>query len=220
MDFNGVFCWILPHFLFVMARRLKPARIDHLCFSFDDMQSFWGLCWGVFWSVLWICLQFLAIGFSNIDWSALSMQTNFTFFVCASFIKIFLQKVTSFFFDFFWKPIDPFFTFPFNVNCLLMFYSVYRNSNFSNFYWRAKNHVFVGKPGVAGYVFLAGQVSTKLELFEKHFSDMHTNLGPGAQMLFRHNQKKSDTLLFFFIVLVDIVASLMAKKIFHLLVMF
>ena len=92
-------------------RGLKPARIEHLCFSFDDMQSFRALCWGEFWSVLWICLQFLAMAFSNIDWWALSMQTSFTFFVCASFIMIFLQQVTNFFFDFFLIPIDPFLPF-------------------------------------------------------------------------------------------------------------
>ena len=41
---------------------------------------------------------------------------------------------------------------------------------------------------------------------------MHTGLGPGAQMLFRHNWTKLDTLLDFFTVLVIVVAHLLAMS--------
>ena len=43
-------------------------------------------------------------------------------------------------------------------------------------------NLLVGGPGGSGNVILVRKNFEKLELFE-----MHTCLGPGAQMLFRHN---------------------------------
>ena len=67
--------------------------------------------------------------------------------------------------------------------------------------------LLVGGPARAGNVFLAGEDLKKLELFE-----MHTSFEPGAQMLFRHKWSKLDTLLSYFIVLVNKVASLIGMS--------
>ena len=67
---------------------------------------------------------FLAIGFSNINWWEFLMQNNFNSFACTSLRLLFLQVVMKRLFFHFWKPFV-LFSFFFNVNCLLMVYSVY-----------------------------------------------------------------------------------------------
>ena len=78
---------------------------------------------GVFWSAVLCCLYFLAIGFWKIDWKALAMHWNKTFF---SFCSRLLPKVViKHLFEYLWNPIGPFSRFC--VKCLLFFYFVYCN---------------------------------------------------------------------------------------------
>ena len=104
---------------------VKFARIAQLLFVFDDIQFFQCLVWGVFWCVLQQCLYFWAIGFCNIDWWALGMQCNSTFYLFVTSSLFFLDVVIKIF-DYFWKSNSLFSKFC--VDCLLMFYFVYCNN--------------------------------------------------------------------------------------------
>ena len=57
---------------------LKSGKIAQMCLAFDDIKSFRYLVWRVFWSVFYMCLYFLGIGSSNVDWWALSFRDNCT----------------------------------------------------------------------------------------------------------------------------------------------
>ena len=59
-------------------------------------------------------------------------------------------------------------------------------------------HLPLDVPSDGINMFLAHEDKKKLEFFE-----IHKILGPGAQMMFRCKWRKLDTLLFFFIVLVN-----------------
>ena len=62
-------------------------------------------------------------------------------------------------------------------------------------------HVLVCGSAVARNVFLTCQDYKKVEKLEKLV--MHTCLGPGAKVLFRHKRMKMATDCFYFILLVD-----------------
>ena len=51
-----------------------------MCCSFDDIKFFGWLVWGLFSSVLLLCPYFLVIGFCNLDSWALAMQLYFPFY--------------------------------------------------------------------------------------------------------------------------------------------
>ena len=59
-------------------------------------------------------------------------------------------------------------------------------------------HLLVGVPFDGITKFLAQERKKKLEFFE-----IHKSPGPGAQMMFKRKRRKLDTILFFFIVLVN-----------------
>ena len=69
-------------------------------------------------------MYFFAVGFCNIDWYVLEMQCNFTFCLFVSSGLFFLEVVVKLF-DYFWKPNSVFSKFC--VKCLLIFYFVYCN---------------------------------------------------------------------------------------------
>ena len=89
------------------------------------------------------------------------------------------------------------------VNCLMIFYSVYCNSCcFKN----NNQAVYCTCSSVAPLLldfFVVGGNWKELENF-----DLYSCLGIGAQMFFRHKRRKFDTLLSYFIVLVNKIASL------------
>ena len=80
------------------------------------MNSFRFLVWGLFFSALQMCLYFSAISFPIFSWWALSMQTNFTSWLCDSSSFVLVQVMKNFFSDYLWKPIIPFWRFSFNVH--------------------------------------------------------------------------------------------------------
>ena len=109
------------------------------------------------------------------------------------------------------KSIYSVFNFFFNVNCLLMVYSVYHCSCFFEIcYWGQILLLLYDGRSSNGFVSLVCGIRRAPE-----FVEMHTNLAPGSQTLFRHKWRTLCTLLFLFIVLVSIVASLNAKTLFH-----
>ena len=65
------------------------------------------LVWGVLWSVLQKCPYFSGRQFSYIEWSALSMQSNFTSYAFFASFSLFFLQVKLKQFDYFWKPIIP-----------------------------------------------------------------------------------------------------------------
>ena len=54
---------------------------------------------------------FLEIGFSNINWWALSMPSNLVSYNCACFSSFFLQVLMKELFDYYWKVYSPFSSF-------------------------------------------------------------------------------------------------------------
>ena len=68
---------------------------------------------------------FLAMGFCKIKWWALGMQCNFPYYSFVS-SSLFLLEVVVKLFDYFWQPNSLFSKFC--VNCILMFYFVYRKT--------------------------------------------------------------------------------------------
>ena len=89
---------------------------------------------GIFWHFLQTCPYFSAIWFSKNDWSAQSMQFNFSSRVFEFFSFFASYVVMIKFFDYFWnwKPNIPFSKVFSNDNCLLMRYSVYHSRCFWN----------------------------------------------------------------------------------------
>ena len=59
----------------------------------------------------------------NIDWQALALQCNYTFYLFASSSQALPKIVKKYFVDYFWKPISPFSKFC--AKSLLRFYFVY-----------------------------------------------------------------------------------------------
>ena len=120
---------ILLFFVDVISSRTKNCMIAQVCFIFNEIKSFWWLVWGAFWSVLKMCPFFSPIDFSNVDWWALSMQSNFASYVrvsssvssVASVDEITIVSSENY------KDCFPS---VFCVNCQLMFYAVYFNSCF------------------------------------------------------------------------------------------
>ena len=94
-----------------------------------------------------------------------------------------------------------------NVNCLLIFYSVYCSKCFVNEYngdfYCTRSLVILLLPEMC---FWPAKSRKKLEFFE-----LHSRLGPGAQMFFRHKRRRSSSLLFLFIVLMNIVDGLILE---------
>ena len=150
------------------------------------------MVWGVFWSVLEMCQCFLKIGFSNIDWWALSMPSNFFSYDCACFSSFFLQVMMKELFDYYWKLYSPFSSF----DPLL------------TVFWRST--LFVGvvvfcrfsvEPEIATarwWPCLCRKCVCSVGRLEKNWKfEMDTSLGPGAEMWSRHKLMKMDTLLLF-----------------------
>ena len=76
---------------------LKFPRVAQMCFSSDDIMTFWSLAYRIFSFVFWMCLHVLAIGFSNIVWWALTKRCNCSSFVWSSPIVACFQLVTVIF---------------------------------------------------------------------------------------------------------------------------
>ena len=165
--------WILSSTLYLFG--LISARIVQLFFFSDDIKFFRCLIWGVFWSVLQKSLYFLAIGFCNIDWWALGIQCNLTFYILVS-SSLFCWEVLVNFFDDFWKPNCLFSKFC--VNCVLISYFVYCNScalkDVNRACWCIFSLVALRVPNMC---FSPAKTRRKPNFFE-----MHACLWPGAQI--------------------------------------
>ena len=109
------------------------------------------------------------------------------------------------------QTVSPFF----HVNCMLMFYSVCCNSFFS----KIKIELFTAParrwPRCCRKIFCGWRKLERTWIFE-----LHSCFRSGAQQLFKQKRKKLDTLLLYFIVLVNKVASLIGLSLFHLWVTF
>ena len=80
-SFSLEYCFFFVDFI---SARTEICMVAQVCFSFDEIKSFRWLIWMVFWSNLEISPFFSAIGFSNVVWSAFSMQSIFTYYVSVS----------------------------------------------------------------------------------------------------------------------------------------
>ena len=111
------------------------------------------------------------------------MQCNLTFCLFESF-SLFFSEVLVKFFDYFWKPNRLFSKF--FVNCLLMFYFVYRIDgalkDANGACWCTCSWVALRVPEMCLW---PANTRKNLEFFE-----MHTCHWPGAQIWFRHKWRK------------------------------
>ena len=122
---------ILLFFVDFISTRTEICVIAQVCFSFDEIKSFWRLVWGVFLSVLRVCPFFSAIDFSNVAWD-LSMQSIFTSYNRVSSSVSFVASIDKITISSSENHKDRFPRFSY-VNCLLIFYSVYcNNCSFKN----------------------------------------------------------------------------------------
>ena len=139
---------------------LKSARHSQLCFPFGDMQFFRffrELVRVVFWSAFYLCPYVSARGFSNIDWSALSVQNRFTSFVFAS-SSIFFASSDQLTFNHFWNSINPVSSFFSMLTPFWCSTPITAVVFFECFVWNQKLYVLVGGPAGARNVVLDSEV--------------------------------------------------------------
>ena len=109
-------------------QKLKSAKIVQVWFSSHAIRSFWQLVWGVIRCVLPMCLHFLAIAFSNNDFSALALPWNFTSLYILCF-RIFPSSIPACSKEkivwFFPEKSKSVFQVSFFVNSLMMFYTLH-----------------------------------------------------------------------------------------------
>ena len=130
-------------------------------------------------------------------------------FLCLCvFCFFFLQVVTKWFFDDFWRPLMPFSTFLFSMLIVL-----WCSTPFTAVFFRMKNLGVFNAAARWRSCTCLKRISGHGRLEKHEILVMHTSLRNGAQILFRHKWRNLDTLLFFFIVLVNVVALLTGKSI-------
>ena len=91
----GVFSRIVPRFVVVISAWPTNCQNSSIVFSLDDIKSIRCKISWMFLFVLRMWPYFLDIGFSKINWWALSMQSNFVSEIVASSSLLVLQEVTT-----------------------------------------------------------------------------------------------------------------------------
>ena len=124
LDWFWLFCWNIPHFTVVLSLWTEVSNICSLVFLFwrHEIFSINGLR-AILVSSLKVPLLFNYSIFLY-QLIKLAKQSNFIYFVLASYSFFFSPVVMKKLFDYLWKSIITFPSF-FNVKSLLMFYIVY-----------------------------------------------------------------------------------------------
>ena len=65
------------------------------------------------------------------------------------------------------------------------------------------------------YMLVGSPIATRSLRKRLEFFEMHICLGPGAQTMFKHKGQKLDTVLFYFVALVNLVPSVIGMNFFQ-----